>query len=173
MFYEVIPGRGTGRLETALTYNFSDSLPVGAIVEVPLGRMKVPGIVVKKVAQPNFPTKSITRILYSKPLPSHLIKTAVWLSEYYQAPLSGAMGMMLPVGVLKKRRNTGVKTAKTEQTEQIRAKTEQGGANRGRGVEAVKLPFIQLNPAQKMALEGLQKALGATKLLFGVTGSGK
>ncbi len=173
MFYEVIPGRGTGRLETALTYNFSDSLPVGAIVEVPLGRMKVPGIVVKKVAQPNFPTKSITRILYSKPLPSHLIKTAVWLSEYYQAPLSGAMGMMLPVGVLKKRRNTGVKTAKTEQTEQISAKTEQGGANRGRGVEAVKLPFIQLNPAQKMALEGLQKALGATKLLFGVTGSGK
>ena len=119
MFYEVIPGRGTGRLETALTYNFSDSLPVGAIVEVPLGRIRVPGIVVKKVAQPNFPTKSITRILYSKPLPSHLIKTAVWLSEYYQAPLSGAMGMMLPVGVLKKRRNTGVKTAKTEQTEQI------------------------------------------------------
>ena len=173
MFYEVIPGRGTGRLETALTYNFDDSLPVGAIVEVPLGNIKVPGIVVKKVAQPKFATKSINRILYSKPLPSHLVKTAVWLSEYYQAPLSSAMGMMLPVGVLKKRRNTGVKASKTEQTEQIKAKTERKALNRGGDVGAAKLPFIQLNPAQKMALEGLQKALGATKLLFGVTGSGK
>ena len=173
MFYEVIPGRGTGRLETALTYNFDDSLPVGAIVEVPLGNIKVPGIVVKKVAQPKFATKSIARILYSKPLPSHLVKTAVWLSEYYQAPLSSAMGMMLPVGVLKKRRNTGVKAAKTEQTEQIKAKTEQKVLDRGGDAGAAKLPFIQLNPAQKMALEGLQKAPGATKLLFGVTGSGK
>ena len=173
MFYEVIPGRGTGRLETALTYNFDDSLPVGAIVEVPLGNIKVPGIVVKKVAQPKFATKSIARILYSKPLPSHLVKTAVWLSEYYQAPLSSAMGMMLPVGVLKKRRNTGVKASKTEQTEQIKAKTEQKVLDRGGDAGAAKLPFIQLNPAQKMALEGLQKAPGATKLLFGVTGSGK
>lgn len=173
MFYEVIPGRGTGRLETALTYNFDDSLPVGAIVEVPLGNIKVPGIVVKKVAQPKFATKSIARILYSKPLPSHLVKTAVWLSEYYQAPLSSAMGMMLPVGVLKKRRNTGVKASKTEQTEQIKAKTEQKVLDRGGDAGAAKLPFIQLNPAQKMALEGLQKATGATKLLFGVTGSGK
>lgn len=173
MFYEVIPGRGTGRLETALTYNFDDSLPVGAIVEVPLGNIKVPGIVVKKVAQPKFATKSIARILYSKPLPSHLVKTAVWLSEYYQAPLSSAMGMMLPVGVLKKRRNTGVKASKTEQTEQIKAKTEQKVLDRGGDAGTAKLPFIQLNPAQKMALEGLQKAPGATKLLFGVTGSGK
>lgn len=173
MFYEVIPGRGTGRLETALTYNFDDSLPVGAIVEVPLGNIKVPGIVVKKVAQPKFATKSIARILYSKPLPSHLVKTAMWLSEYYQAPLSSAMGMMLPVGVLKKRRNTGVKASKTEQTEQIKAKTEQKVLDRGGDAGAAKLPFIQLNPAQKMALEGLQKAPGATKLLFGVTGSGK
>ena len=32
---------------------------------------------------------------------------------------------------------------------------------------------IPLNPAQKKALQALQKAPGATKLLFGVTGSGK
>ena len=83
------------------------------------------------------------------------------------------MGMMLPVGVSKKRRNTGVKASKTEQTEQIKAKTEQKVLDRGGDAGAAKLPFIQLNPAQKMALEGLQKAPGATKLLFGVTGSGK
>ena len=34
-------------------------------------------------------------------------------------------------------------------------------------------PQIQLNHAQKNALQGLQKAVGTTKLLFGVTGSGK
>ena len=32
---------------------------------------------------------------------------------------------------------------------------------------------IPLNPAQKMALEGLQKGVGGAKLLYGVTGSGK
>ena len=41
-------------------------------------------------------------------------RLAVWISEYYAAPLSAVMGMILPTGVLKKRRDRG----KTEQTEQ-------------------------------------------------------
>ena len=173
MFYEVIPGRGVGRLKTALTYSFDDSLSLGSIVEIPIGRNRVPGIVVKKVAQPDFQTKPISRILYSKPLPSHLIKTAQWLALYYQAPLSVTMGMMMPIGVLKKRRKTGVNSAKTEQQGIKTEQTEQKRAQVGKTEQLAKLPFIELNQAQKMALEALKKAPEATKLLFGVTGSGK
>ena len=187
MYVEVIVGKGVGKGASLLTY-FS-SLPVvpGMIVEVPLMRAKVPAVVFKKVAQPNFSCKEITRILYSKPLPEHLLKTAIWMSEYYAAPLSGVMSMVLPTGVLKKRRSTGVE-AKTEQTEQDEGNDSlslgprpAGPSPRAAGARpraaALRIPSgelsIPLNPAQKLALEGLQEGPGGTKLLFGVTGSGK
>lgn len=149
---EVIVGKGVGRGASLLTYFSSLSVSPGVIVEVPLMRGKAPAVVYKKVAQPDFKCKEITRILYSKPLPKHLVETAKWMSEYYAAPLSGVMSMILPTGVLKKRRSK----AKIEQTKQ-----------------ALKIPSIPLNPSQKNALKGLQKTTGGTKLLFGVTGSGK
>ena len=153
MFYEVIP---EGRVE-ALTYDFSgDSLLAGQVVIVPVGRRVVPGVVVKKVERPDFKTKSILKVLYSKPLPKHLMKTIVFIHEYYLAPSGQAVSLILPNGVEKKRR-------KTEQMFGSQQKTEQGS----------EFPEIRLNPAQKKALEGLQKAPGTTKLLFGVTGSGK
>ena len=49
MFYEVIP---EGKVE-GLTYASDDSFLMGQIVMVPVGRRLVPGVVVKKVAQPN------------------------------------------------------------------------------------------------------------------------
>lgn len=153
MFYEVIP---EGKVE-GLTYDFFGSLLPGQIVLVPVGRRVVPGIIVKKVAQPDFKTKSILKVLYSKPLPKHLLETMGFLHEYYLAPSGQAVSLILPRGVEKKRR-----------------KTEQMFGNIGGRVLAepgfLKIP---LNPAQKMALEGLQKDLEGTKLLFGVTGSGK
>ncbi|MBQ9485100.1 primosomal protein N' [Candidatus Saccharibacteria bacterium] len=149
MFYEVIP---VGKVET-LTYDFDGSLFPGQIVLVPLGKKPVPGIIVKKVAQPIFKTKSILKILYAKPLPSHLLKVAEFIHEYYLVPIGLTANLILPTGVEKKRRT---KPNKTEQN-----KTIPSQAN------------IPLNPAQKMALEGLQKGLEGTKLLYGVTGSGK
>ena len=50
MFYEVIP---EGRTE-ALTYEYGDSLVTRQVVMVPIGRRVVPGVIVKKVAQPDF-----------------------------------------------------------------------------------------------------------------------
>ena len=149
MYYEVIPVKGSSG---ELTYKCSDSLLPGQIVEIPLRRQKCVGVVTKKVAQPDFSCKEITRIIYSKPLPSHLLAAASFIAEYYVAPPSSAMSVILPNGVEKKRR-------KTEQMF-------------GRTVIDV-TPTIPLNDAQKNALKGLQKAPGATKLLYGVTGSGK
>ena len=152
MFYEVIP---EGKVE-ALTYEYSDSLVPGVVVLVPLARRVVPGVVVKKVAQPDFATKKILQVLYSKPLPQHLLKTIGFIHDYYLVPSGSAVSLILPRGVQKRRR-------KTEQMFGDVMKTEQGSD----------LPEIRLNEAQKKALKCLQKAVGATKLLHGVTGSGK
>ena len=148
MFYEVILGKNG--LGEPLTYNSDSLLEPGTLVEVPIGKTKAAGIISKKVAQPDFGTKAIIKILYSKPLPKHLLSTIQFISQYYMAPLSNVASMMLPNGILKNRRKV---VAKTEQS--------------------LKLPLIQLNTAQKNALQGLQEASEATKLLFGVTGSGK
>ncbi len=152
MFYEVIP---EGKVEV-LTYNFDGSLAPGQIVTVPIGRRVVPGVVIKKIVQPDFKTKAINKVLYSKPLPKHLIKTIGFLHEYYLAASGQAVSLVLPRGVQKKRR-------KTEQMFGAQAETEQ----------VADLVEIPLNEAQKKALKGLQEAPEGTKLLFGVTGSGK
>ena len=145
-----------GKAGGVLTYESDNSLVPGQIVVVPLGRGKAVGVVSKKVAQPDFATKKILQVLYSTPLPAHLIATAKFVAEYYQVPLASTLGLILPNGVEKKRR-------KTEQMFGNIAKTEQAAAN----------AEIPLNQAQKKALEALKKATGATKLLHGVTGSGK
>ena len=207
MFYEVIP---EGKVE-ALTYcykceneksNGSSPLP-GQIVVVSLGRRMVPGVVVKKVAQPDFATKAISKILYSKPLPRHLLDAVRFVHEYYMVPSGQAVSLILPRGVQKKRR-------KTEQMfgDSLSGVDDSHASSRGAsktpvatGVLALPLalpgseppsmkcvsrlpttaktehgsdlPGIRLNEAQKKALKALQKAPGATKLLHGVTGSGK
>ena len=209
MFYEVIP---EGRLE-ALTYDFtlpegddrpgSNSLLPGQIVMVSVGRRTVPGVVTKKVVQPDFKTKSILKVLYSKPLPAHLVAAIDFIHGYYLAPSGQAVSLMLPRGVQKKRRKAehlfGIPRSSAGDSSLL----SRGASSTpvATGVEALQLALpgsvppsrevknhhtrnakteqstnrsqIRLNTAQKKALEGLQKAPGATKVLFGVTGSGK
>ncbi len=155
MYYEVIPVRRLGG-DGVLTYKSSDSLLPGQIVEVPLGRAKTVAIVSKKVAQPDFACKEILRIIYSKPLPSHLVLAARFISEYYKAPLSSAISVIIPNGVEIKRRKTEQMFGNLTKTEQLKGVAK-----------------ILLNEAQKKTLGALQKAPEATKLLCGVTGSGK
>lgn len=138
----------------ALTYDFDEILEIGQVTLVPLGKKVVPGVVVKKVAQPTFTTKPIFKILYSMPLPSHLVRAAQFVNDYYL--MANAVSLILPNGVEKKRR-------KTEQMFGLSEKT---------GCDAKK-PEIKLNKSQKNALQGLQEARSATKLLYGITGSGK
>ena len=146
-----------------LTYHFDDSLVAGQIVTVPVGRRVVPGVVSKKVAQPNFKTRAILKVLYSKPLPRHLLAAVKFIHEYYLAASGQALSLVLPRGVQKKRRKTEQMFGSLEKDSQTIRKTEQ----------VVNLVPIRLNEAQKKALIALQKAPGTTKLLHGVTGSGK
>ncbi|MDO4507876.1 MAG: primosomal protein N' [Candidatus Saccharibacteria bacterium] len=174
MFYEVIPGKAGVRSDV-LTYTFDGELTAGQIVEIPLGKNTIPGVVVKKVVQPDFPCRAISKILYSKPLPKHLLKTARFIAEYYTAPVASVLTMMLPNGVLKNRRRKsnrggGPDNESSAEGGALGVEIDEQGSE---GEKGGKKQEIRLNPAQKMALEALRTAPGATKLLFGVTGSGK
>ncbi len=151
MFYEVIPTKIFRQDSGVLTYSSEVELLPGQIVVVPLGKNEIVGIVVKKTQKPAFKTKPISKILYETPLPNHLLKAALWLSKYYLIPLPVVATLLIPKGVLKSRRKKLIKKPKLTQ----------------------KLPIIPLNPAQKQALEALESIQEATKLLHGVTGSGK
>ena len=100
MFYEVIP---EGKVER-LTYRSDISLLTGQIVVVPVGKRQVPGVVVKKVIQPDIQCKPVSRIIYSKPLPRHLVLSTKFVHEYYLAPSGSVISLILPNGVEKKRR---------------------------------------------------------------------
>ena len=178
MYYEVIP---EGKTEE-LTYNYDSSLLPGQIVLVPVGRRVVPGVIVKKVAQPDFKTKSILKVLYSKPLPMHLMRTVRFVHDYYIVPSGQALSLVLPRGVEKKRRKTeqmfGASSRRVLSSPPPPLGSRGGAppatppAYMNTELETV-LSEIKLNTHQKNALKGLQEAPGATKLLYGVTGSGK
>ncbi|MBQ9029403.1 primosomal protein N' [Candidatus Saccharibacteria bacterium] len=153
MFYEVIPAKSIGQNSVGvLTYSSPENLQPGHIVLVPLLRAKVPGIVVKKVVQPDFKVKPIEKILYDTPLPPHLLKTIFWLSSYYLNSLPSAASTILPNGVEKARRKK---------------------PSEDNNLGAIKANTLPLNTAQKEALRRIEATSTATKLLYGITGSGK
>lgn len=153
MFYEVIPTKVFRNNASALTYFSELTFSPGQIVLVPLGKLKIPGIVVKRVPEPSFSCKSIIKPIYDIPLPKHILKAIFWLSSYYLSPLPLVASLVLPVGIEKKRR-TSAKNGKTI----IKSNT---------------VAKHSLNPSQTKALSQLASITNPTKLLFGVTGSGK
>lgn len=153
MFFEVIPTEVYRNGGGALTYSFDQKLLPGHIVLVPLGNRTILGIVLRQVPKVNFPTKPITKLIHPLPLPQHLLKSIVWLSEYYLSPLPATASLMIPAGI----------TARGALKESFRQNT----------ATTAKFPLIELNSAQKKALEALQQPPEGTHLLRGVTGSGK
>ena len=163
MYYEVIPCKLFRQDCGILTYSAPDDpaitkkLKIGSIVRIPLGRQTVTGIVHQTVKSVDFPTKPIFSLLYDTPLPEHLVKSIKWLSDYYLAPLPQVAAMFLPTGIEKHRRG------------RVQGDNDDGHAGHVRE----KVDQIPLNPAQLRALQHLKTCQNTTKLLHGITGSGK
>ena len=156
MYFEVLPAKVFKKsplLEDGiLTYTFDQNLSVGTIVEIPLGKTTTIGIVYRKINHfaADFKVKSIIRPLYDTPLPPHLLKSIIWLSEYYLTPLPQVVNLFLPSTLSNRHRLAQPATT-----------------------SIVPSTSITLNSAQEKAVASLIEAKPNTKLLHGITGSGK
>jgi primosomal protein N' (replication factor Y) len=79
-----------------LTYASDQKLVSGSIVQVEMLKELVMGIVSGPTTQPRFQTKPIVTIYDLPPLPSHLLKVAQWLLQYYPAPLGIVSQQLVP-----------------------------------------------------------------------------
>ena len=158
MYYEVIPTKIFRMGASSLTYSSNLPLVPGNIVLVPLGKTSCPGIVLKKVPKPAFKTREVLKLLYKTPLPDYLLKSLLWLSSFYFAPLPSAASLFLPVGIEKNRRKKRNNNFFSSDCEPRPSEKE---------------AIVPLSTHQLSALSSLEALKTPTRLLFGVTGSGK
>ena len=174
MYYEVIPTTTFKKSplfsDGLLTYSFDQNLAPGIIVSIPLGKKTTLGIIYRKTTAPtdqNFIIKSINKIVHPIPLPNHLLKSLAWLSSYYLNPVAKTANLFLPLGIEKNRRKkSSASTFIPQSSNPIQDMTSPNAAT----TTHYQIP---LNPAQKQALTELRKIKTHTKLLHGITGSGK
>ncbi len=176
MFYEVIPIRLFRDNGSVLTYSSELPLKPGHIVEIPLGKSKTYGIILKPIKNVDFKTKPISKLLYSTPLPSHILKSIIWLSNYYLIPLPQVAKLFLPQGIGKTRRNntksTPINSKESSSSLKDSSKIIKKLA-KNTSIDSINSTDTPLNTAQKTALKSLKNIKTNTKLLFGITGSGK
>jgi primosomal protein N' (replication factor Y) len=104
-YYLVAPLTYTGPASAGFTYESTETVALGSLVEIPLGKRSSLGVVVGKVdTKPTFTTKPITRVLDIAPLPAHLLQLGAWMEDYYYSSAKAVWGTMLPAGLEKKRR---------------------------------------------------------------------
>lgn len=150
-YYEVAPTKIIRANANVFTYSSEASLAYGSFVMIPIGKQILLGVVIKEVAKPNYATKDISEILNIPTLPTALVKTAEWMSEYYHTHLATVLQTILPRGLTKNRR-----LKQRERATHERDRTH----------------FL-LNKNQQKALDALAEMGPGTALLHGVTGSGK
>lgn len=174
MYYEVIPTTTFKKSplfsDGLLTYSFDQNLAPGTIVSIPLGKKTALGIIYRKTTAPtdqNFIIKSINKIVHPIPLPNYLLKSLAWLSSYYLNPVAKTANLFLPLGIEKNRRK---KSSASTFIPQFSNPIQDIASPIAATTTHYQIP---LNPAQKQALTELHKIKTHTKLLHGITGSGK
>ena len=151
-YYEVAPLKIIRATSGVFTYYSDARLSVGQLVTIPIGKQSLTGLIMREVKKPTYETKSITEPIHEQPLPTQLVDTALWMSEYYATHLATVLQTILPRGVTKKRRQT----SKPDTPMVRRDRTN----------------FL-LNETQTNALDAIRAAGLGTLILHGITGSGK
>lgn len=180
MYYEVIPTKIYQKSPTLssgiLLYHSDITLKPGHVVLVPLGKNLTPGIIYRRITlsdNPSYKIKKVEQLLNTIPLPPHILKSIFWLNSYYLSPLPANANLVLPSGVTKKRRsgNRSSLSPKMISSTNSSSLNSQAIALSSQITLAKFLP--PLNSHQKNALLKLRELSIHTKLLHGITGSGK
>lgn len=150
-YYEVAPNQIIRADHNTYTYASEVPLSVGHIVIIEVGRKSIVGVVVQEVKKPAYTTKPILSLVEQQPLPTPLLKLALWLSEYYATHLAQVLQAVLPRGVQKTRRSRTM-SVKTP----VRARTKN-----------------VFTDEQVAAIDTVEQMGPGSALLHGVTGSGK
>lgn len=150
-YYEVAPNRIIRTDNDTFTYASALPLAVGQIVTVEIGKTHQPGVVIKKVKKPTYPTKEIATIVEQVPLPTQLVELALWMSVYYATPLATVLQTILPRGITKSRR---------ERESSLRAPLRDRTT-------------IVFNDEQASAIKTISDMTPGSALVHGITGSGK
>lgn len=151
-YYEVAPNIIVREGQHTFTYSTKAPIAVGQIVEIEIGKRKTIGVITSETFKPTYSTKEVTRVINTAPLPSALVKTALWMSEYYHTPLATVLQTLLPRGLTKKRRERIPPSSSSP----LRDRTK-----------------IVFTIDQQAALEAIERMSPGSALLHGVTGSGK
>lgn len=151
MFYEVAPIKIIRSGSDFFTYCSEIPIEKGKFVIVEVGKQKIVGLIINETAEPKYATKFINSVLEIKPIPENLLKTILWIAEYYMSPLANVLQTALPTGINKTRRKL---TKTTEITSRSRTN-------------------ILFNKEQSKCIEILNNYQHGTFLMQGVTGSGK
>jgi primosomal protein N' (replication factor Y) (superfamily II helicase) len=178
----VLPTPAHSRLPEVLSYRHSETLPVGALVRVPLGARELLGVVWRAEAgangemmQPELAKlKPITAVLHLPPLGKAWVDLIRFAASYYQR-FAGELALAaLPpqlrdldqaqFGRLMKKR------AKPSSFPRRRESTDGDMDFRLRGNDG---EARELSPEQEQVLAQLHGDDTRPKLLFGATGSGK
>src|SRR4249920_615644 len=101
-YYLITPLAYTGAA-SAFTYHCDSPLPAGSLVQIPIARRQLTGVVIEETAKPDFPTKAIASVIDAPPLPAELMALAAWMAAYYAASPSSVFSTMLPSGLTKQR----------------------------------------------------------------------
>ena len=153
-YFEVAPLKIVRANSEVFTYASKEKLETGQIVQIPVGKKNMFGVVFKEVKKPDFETREILKIVEKTPIPKHLIELSKWMSQYYATPLSQVLSGILPAGLGKNRRSS--------KKEKIKLTDEEESCSN----------FLYTNQQQN-AINKLDKIHSGTVLLHGITGSGK
>lgn len=152
-FYEVAVA---APLTTTLTYCFEspEAIAVGTSVEVPLGRRRILGVVIRESEAPEqFEAKPVERIADERPvIPQKTLRWLQWLANYYLHPIGQVCELAFP----PLSRSTRA-SRKASVIPNVPVSTSP-----------------HLTPEQAQVIDAIsQKSEFQTHLLLGVTGSGK
>lgn len=150
-YYEVSPTKIVRSDAVVFTYSSENKLEIGVIVTISVGKKNLVGIVLGSANKPDYPVKPILSVVYPQALPSEIINTAKWMSQYYDIHLALVWQTILPTGITKKRRNS-----------------PNLPLNHSRN--RTKKLFTKY---QSKAISAIENMSPGTAILHGVTGSGK